>query len=126
MNKNIKLLGWKNNPFKYLNSSDLLVLSSKFEGLPNVILEAISLKKFVISSNCKTGPREILDNGRGGFLFNVGDHKELAKKIIFYSKNKKDSNKKINYAYNRLKRFDLKKNLNLYFKLISKQINFEK
>ena len=126
MQKNIKLLGWKNNPFNYLKSSDLLVLSSRFEGLPNVIMEAISLKKFVISSNCKTGPREILDNGIGGFLYNVGDYKGLAKKIIFFSKNRKICNKKINHAYKRLNRFDQKKNLKLYHKIILKIINFEK
>jgi glycosyltransferase involved in cell wall biosynthesis len=126
MHKNVKLLRWKNNPFKYLKSSDLLVLSSKFEGLPNVIMEAISLKKFVISSNCKTGPREILDRGAGGFLYNVGDYKTLAKKIIFFSNNKKICNKKIKHAYDRLNRFDLKKNLNLYYKIISKIISFEK
>ncbi len=126
MQKNVKLVGWKSNPFKYLKSSDLLVLTSKFEGLPNVLLEAISLKKFVISSRCKTGPREILDNGKGGSLFKVENHKELAKKIIFYSKNKKSNIKKINYAFERLKRFDLNKNLNLYLKLISKKIKIEK
>ena len=56
------------------------MLSSIFEGLPNVLLEAITLKKFVISSKCPTG-QEILMNEKGGFLFKMKDHNELAKKF---------------------------------------------
>ena len=48
--------------------------------------EAILLNKFVISSNCSTGPKEILDNGKGGLLFEVGDHKELEKNFCFILK----------------------------------------
>ena len=43
-----------------LNQCNLLVLTSKFEGLPNVLIEAQYLKKYIISTNCKTGPKEIL------------------------------------------------------------------
>ena len=49
--------------------------------MPNILLEAICLKKFVISSNCPTGPKEILSNGKGGLLFSVGKYEELANKI---------------------------------------------
>ena len=55
-------------------------MSSKYEGLPNVLLEALTLKKFVISTNCPTGPKEILLNENGGLLFKIGDHKQLTKK----------------------------------------------
>ena len=118
----VKFLGWQNNPFKYLRSADMLILTSKYEGLPNVLLEAVYLKKFIISSKCKTGPKEILDNGRGGELFKIGDHIQLAKKIVEYSKSKKKYNKKINFAYKRLYRFDYKKNLNMYLKLINSHL----
>ena len=122
LQKNIKIMGWSKNPYFFLNLSNLLVLTSKFEGLPNVLLEAIALKKFVISSNCPTGPGEILDNGKGGMLFKVGDYKDLSKKIIIYQKNKKIFLNKINYAYKRLYRYDHKKNLNNYLKLILNEI----
>ena len=69
LSNNIKVINFKENPYNYLNKADVLVLSSKFEGLPNVILEAQVLKKFVISSDCPTGPREILKNGKCGDLF---------------------------------------------------------
>ncbi len=123
MSKQIKLLNWQKNPFKYLNSSDVLVSTSKYEGLPNVLLEAASLKRFIISTNCKTGPKEILDNGKGGELFKIGNYIQLSKKIIEYSRNKKKYEKKVRHAYKRLYRFDYNRNLNMYFKIVLKEIN---
>ena len=54
------------------------------------------MKKFVISSNCPTGPREILDNEKGGFLYEVGEYKSLSKKIEQYLKSKKSLKKRLN------------------------------
>ena len=68
---NVKIINNINNPFPYLLKSDLFVLSSIFEGLPNVLLEALTLNKFVISTNCSTGPSEILLKGKGGFYFQL-------------------------------------------------------
>jgi len=116
----IKLVNFVENPYPILREAELLVLSSKFEGLPNVLLEAQVLKKFIISSNCPTGPREILLNGKGGLLFEIGNFKELADKIIFYKKNKKKLSKLIKLSYKKLYRFDYNSNLNKYFELIKK------
>lgn len=115
LTKNIKIIGFKKNPYPYISKSDLLILSSKYEGLPNVLLEAIALKKFVISSDCPTGPREILDYGKGGELFKVGDHLTLSSKIKFFIKNKKNINSKKIYAFKRLKRFNYKSRLIDYY-----------
>ena len=60
LNKNIKLAGYKKNAYQYINSSDLLVLTSKYEGLPNVLLEAQAQGIPTISSDCPSGPKEIL------------------------------------------------------------------
>tara|TARA_X000001036_G_scaffold438775_1_gene487565 strand:- start:590 stop:1666 length:1077 start_codon:yes stop_codon:yes gene_type:complete len=119
LNQNIKIIGFKKNPYKYIKQCNIFVLSSKFEGLPNVLLEAITLKKFVISSNCPTGPKEILSNGKGGLLFKTGDQNDLAKKIIYYCNNKKILDKKINFAYKNLYRFDYNKNLKKYFEVVT-------
>ena len=117
--KNIKILNFVENPFPLIKQADLFVLTSKFEGLPNVLLESLSLKKFIISSNCPTGPKEILLNGKGGLLFEVGNYTQLAKKILFYQKNKNRSKKMINLAIKKIHRFDFKKNLDEYSKLIN-------
>ena len=118
LNKFIKILKYKNNPFPYINYSDMFILSSNYEGLPNVLIESVVLKKIVISSDCPTGPREILDNGKGGTLFEIGNINQLANKISLYIKNKTPYYKKSEFAYKRLSRFDFKKRLNDYFKII--------
>ena len=120
LNKIAKILSFKENPFPYIKKADLFILSSNFEGLPNVLLEAIVLNKFVISSNCPTGPSEILDHGKGGLLFKVGDHKSLYKKILIFRKNKKNSNNKKIYANKRLYRFDKSLNLSKYYEILAK------
>ena len=63
----------------YIKIKFIYFTHQKYEGLPNVLLEHISLKKPIISSKCPTGPTEILDNGNV-IVFKIGDHKELAKK----------------------------------------------
>ena len=119
LNKIIKILNFKKNPYPYMKKSDLFILSSNFEGLPNVLLEAITLNKFIISSNCPTGPSEILDNGKGGLLFKVGDYKGLSKKITYTIQNKKKCNEKLLFAKKRLQRFDYSKNLLKYYNILN-------
>ena len=72
-----------------MHFSDLFVLSSKYEGLPNVLIEAQKNSLPIISSNCMTGPKEILLDGKLGHLFQVGNYNDLFNKIILFIKNKK-------------------------------------
>ena len=80
--------------------SDIKVLSSKFEGNPNILLEIACLKKLIISSNCKVGPSEILQRGKGGLLFKVGDHNKLYNLLKNININDINTKKKINFTYN--------------------------
>ena len=111
---------YTSNPFPYIKQADLFILSSKYEGLPNVLLESIALKKMVISSDCPTGPKEILLNGKAGLLFKVGNSTELSKKIIFFIKNKTKCKKILNTSIKKLDRFDYKVNLKKYLSLVKK------
>ena len=77
LNDKVKIIPFTPNPFNYISLCDLKVLSSRYEGNPNILLEIASLKKLIISSNCKVGPREILQSGKGGILFKVGDYNRL-------------------------------------------------
>ena len=79
----MRIINFLDNPYPIIRETELFILSSKYEGLPNVLLESLVLKKMIISSNCRTGPKEILLNGKGGLLFKVGNHKDLYKKIIW-------------------------------------------
>ena len=81
---NVKLLGKRKNPYIWLKESDFFVHSSKFEGLPTVLIEALICDKFIISSNCPTGPKEILANESCGKLFEVGDYEKLANLLEKY------------------------------------------
>ena len=118
LEKLVKLIDFIENPYPYLKSANLFVLSSKYEGLPNVLLEAASLKKLIISTDCPTGPREILNNGKGGILFSVGNYEELSRKILLCYRNKKKFNIKIKHNFKNLKRYDFNENINKYFLLI--------
>ena len=117
LNSIVKISKRTDNPYPFINKSQILLLSSKFEGLPNVLLEALALDKLIISSNCPTGPREILDNGKGGLLFEVGNYQELSQKILIFKKNYNLCLKKKKYAKKRAIRFNYKKNLDRYFSL---------
>jgi glycosyltransferase involved in cell wall biosynthesis len=118
LKKNVKIINYRKNPYSYLLKANLFVLSSVYEGLPNVLLEAMVLKKFIISSNCPTGPSEILRNGKYGLLYNSNQTLDLSRKIIFFYKNRNFCKKKTVQAYNALDRFDLNKNLDKYLKVL--------
>ncbi len=119
LNKNIKLVGYKKEAEKYIKSGNLFILSSKFEGLPNVLIEAQSKNIPIISSDCPTGPREILLGGKLGDLFKVGDYKELYNLIRSFNKNKSKLLNKSKRAKKYLIRFDLETNCKKYEKIIS-------
>ena len=123
LSKKIKIIGFQKNPYKFLSKADVLISTSIYEGLPNVLMESLALKKFVISSDCPTGPREILKNGKYGYLFKTKSVEDLSKKILkFVKTSNKSKNLIINRAHNSLYRFDNKKNCEKYFKLVSKYL----
>jgi len=74
--------GFVENPFCYLSRADLFVLSSRWEGLPGALIQALACGCPVVSVDCPTGPSEILENGRYGYLSKIGDFETLAKNMI--------------------------------------------
>ena len=122
-NKNLYILNFKKNPFPYLLKSDLFILTSNYEGLPNVLIESMSLNKPIISTNSPTGPREILLNGKAGFLVKKNDHIDLSKKIKLFFNNRKVFLEKKKFYKKSLTRFSAKESLNKYNKIIEKLIN---
>lgn len=120
LEKKIKILTKINNPKIYYKSCDLFVLSSIYEGFPNVITESIMNDTPVISSNCKSGPKELLMNLKGPDIFELKNQIDLSNKIINHFQNPNLLKKKCAKVKKSFKRFHLKKMINNYEKLFSK------
>ena len=82
LHNDVSLPGFVANPYSFLKHCSLFVLSSRWEGLPTVLIEAIACGAPVISTDCPSGPREILRNGELGSLVPVNDKEALATSII--------------------------------------------
>lgn len=82
LEQDISLLGYVENPYPYMAHASLFVLSSAWEGLPTVLIEAMAVGTPVVSTNCKSGAAEILANGKYGVLAPVGNSQALAEGIL--------------------------------------------
>lgn len=78
----VEFLGFVENPYPLFRSSDIFVLSSRFEGMPNVLLEALALGLPCVATDCPHGPSEILGDPRLGVLVPVGDIQRLAAAMV--------------------------------------------
>ena len=119
LEKKVKILTSVTNPMPYYKICDLFILTSVYEGFPNVITESIKMNLSVISSNCKSGPKEILMSSSGPDIFEKGDYKDLSKKILNHYKNPTILKKKCLKVKKTLKKFELKKIINNYDNLFS-------
>ena len=81
VNDAVSMPGWVENPYGFMARADLFVLSSSFEGLSCVLIQALACGCPVVSTDCPHGPSEILEGGRWGKLVPVDDHIALAKAI---------------------------------------------
>ena len=82
LSDHIFFAGYQENPYPFIKKSDIFVLSSDFEGFGIVLVEALSLGVSVVSTDCRSGPREILQNGKYGKLVPVKNPKLMAKSIL--------------------------------------------
>jgi glycosyltransferase involved in cell wall biosynthesis len=74
----VDLPGFDTNPFAFMKNASLFVLSSKWEGLPGVLIQALACGCPVVSTDCLSGPSEILKDGEYGYLVPVGDVNAMA------------------------------------------------
>lgn len=78
----VDLPGFLRNPFSEMAAADMFVLSSRWEGLPTVLIEALATGANIVSTDCPSGPDEVLEHGRYGRLVPVGDQVALAAAMI--------------------------------------------
>ena len=82
VDRDVSLSGFTSNPFAYMARAAVFVLSSAYEGLPGVLIQALACGCPVVSTDCPSGPAEILENGQYGRLVPVGDPAAMAQAII--------------------------------------------
>lgn len=114
LSDSVKMPGFVENPFAYLKQSNAFVLSSRWEGLPTALIEAMACGTPVIATDCPAGPAEILENGRWGRLVPVGDENLLATGMIetITARHRRDVEK-------RARAFDVETSVDAYLRLLS-------
>ncbi len=110
----VSLPGFVENPYAYMAKAAVFVLSSAWEGFGNVIPEAMACGTPVVSTDCQSGPAEILENGKHGQLVPVGDVEELARAIAKTLQNPPCSQT----LQNRAAEFSQEKIINQYLELL--------
>ncbi len=80
--KNVTFHGRQENPYQFLKFADLFVLSSRYEGFPNVLLEAGACGTFSLANNCPGGINEIVQEGINGEVSNIENHEDFAQDIL--------------------------------------------
>ena len=78
----VDFVGFQTNPFAYMARAQVFVLSSAYEALPTVLIEAMACGVPVVATDCPSGPREILEGGKWGRLVPVGDWRLLARGVL--------------------------------------------
>lgn len=118
--KNVKFLGKITNPYPYLKNADLFILSSRYEGFPNVLLEAGATGTFSLANNCKGGISEIIEDNVNGRIISIEDHKNFAEEIKITLNKKYDKNRVKNSIKNR---FSKDKIIHQYEKILEANKN---
>ena len=77
----VEFAGFDPNPYRYIAAADVFALSSRWEGFGNVLVEALACGTAVVSTDCPSGPSEILEDGRYGELVPIGDSGALSDAI---------------------------------------------
>jgi glycosyltransferase involved in cell wall biosynthesis len=95
LDQHVKFYGYSDNVYELISQSDLLVMSSNFEGFGNVIVEALYCGLSIVSTDCKTGPREILNNNEYGSLVPINGAQEMSDAIVKELKNPRPKEKQM-------------------------------
>lgn len=82
LQENVSLCGWTQNALEEYRKHDMFLMTSDMEGMPNALMEAMAVGLPCISTDCETGPSDLIDDGENGYLVPVNDHEALAEKML--------------------------------------------
>ena len=116
----VSFTGFQENPYRFMSNTDIFVLPSRYEGLPMVMLEAMACGAPIVSADCKSGPREILQDGRHGVLIPTGDVDALSTAILKLLRDKTLRERLSKTAKQRARDFAVKKIVPRYEEIIYK------
>lgn len=111
----VALPGFVSNPYAFMSRAAVFVLSSVYEGLPTVLIEAMAVGTPVVSTDCPSGPREILGFGKYGMLVPVRDFEALANAIVTTLSDQTD----VEGLRQQAQKFSLENTVNGYLELIN-------
>ena len=118
MTDKIELVGFKKNPYPWMAKSDIFVMSSDYEGLPMVLIEAMACRIPVITTDCSSGPGELIENHISGIIAEGKSSATLAKEILELSLNSDKRRVIIKNALQQCHRFKSETITRLYVKTI--------
>ena len=107
ISESVSWIPWQTNPFAIMEKASLFVLPSRYEGFGNVLVEAMVCGLPIVSTDCPSGPSEILSNGEHGILVPVGDSDAIARASLSILQNKALSEKMRTNGYQRADDFDV-------------------
>jgi glycosyltransferase involved in cell wall biosynthesis len=117
LQEDVAFLGFQPNPYKFMAHADAFILSSLWEGLPTVLVEAMACGAPVVSTRCPSGPEEIISDGVDGLLVPPADAKALAKAILGLLKDKESAGKMARAGKKRAEDFRVEKAVGQYEEL---------
>ena len=103
----VKFLGFQENQFKFVKRAAVFVSSSEWEGMPQALVEAQVLGVPIVSSDCPSGPKELLLDGKAGFLFTSGSVEACAQQLLYGLTHADECLRKARIGSEHLERFDL-------------------
>jgi glycosyltransferase involved in cell wall biosynthesis len=117
LEKKIKLIGFKKNPYNHLIKADLYINSSYFEGFPNSVVEAAHVGLPIIASQSHGGINEILSRGKGGAIYK--NSQDLKKLIEKFANNPQQFIKKSKITQKKILKFSLKNHVTNFNKMLN-------